>query len=91
MRHVVMRKKKCKICHEWFNPTRQMQPACKNHEYDYALIVIKRNQDKKKAKDKKKSKEAASQNSRRKKQFLASDRRHQFKLTKSVVQKWLIM
>lgn len=48
------RKKKCKICGEWFIPTRDFQPVCPAHEYEYAIQQLEKKRNKEKAELKRK-------------------------------------
>lgn len=43
----------CKYGKEIFIPTRNMQPTCKEHQYDYALLLVKKNREKKRIEEQK--------------------------------------
>jgi len=52
-----MRKKKCKVCAEWFIPERNFQPCCKRHEYEYAIDQLNKKRKSDEAKNKKDQRE----------------------------------
>ena len=80
-----MREKKCKSCKEFFQPTRSIQPCCNKFQcnVDYANKVIK------KRKAKKTSETIKPIVSKTRREYRNNDYRHQFKLTKSVIQRWV--
>jgi hypothetical protein len=84
-----MRKKKCKVCAEWFIPERNFQPCCKRHEYEYAIDQLNKKRKLDEAKNKKDQREKKKAFRAKSEELRKNDRPYQFQLTKRVIQRWV--
>lgn len=83
------RPKKCKMCLEFFQPTRSIQPCCSfNCELAYATEHAKKKAANRELQERKRIKQEAREARKAKKEYTDNHYPTQFQKTKEVVQRW---